>query len=345
MNFKKIALLLITASVMIAACNKSNSTPDKKPVRDDKQPVMIEVLQPRTLNEYITVSGKLEGATDVSMSSETSGRILQLYKKLGDKINKGEKIGMVDNEIYRIRKEQAEAALETSQLNLTTSENLFVSKAISQVEYNSALAAFKGAKANLESAVQAFDNSYLTAPESGVISNLMVSVGQFINYGTPVAFITNDNVLIIKTGVGESQVSKIRQGQQVNIFAPGKDEPVKGFIKGYGIRPLPNTANYPVEIQLSNASGLLPGMVVTARILSGTYKTQLFTSINNIIKEYDRNYIYVVNDKDVAVRREVVLGNIIGEDVIILSGVDVGDRIVVSGMENLEDETPVQIRS
>lgn len=345
MNFRKISLLLITASVMIAACNKSNSAPDKKPVRDDKQPVMIEVLQPRTLNEYITVSGKLEGATDVSMSSETSGRILQLYKKLGDKINKGEKIGMVDNEIYRIRKEQAEAALEIAQLNLTTSENLFASKAISQVEYNNALAAFKGAKANLESAVQAYDNSYLTAPESGVISNLMVSVGQFINYGTPIAFITNDNILIIKTGVGESQVGKIRKGQQVNIFAPGKDEPVKGFIKGYGIRPLLSSASYPVEIQLNNASGLLPGMVVTARILSGTYKTQLFTSINNIIKEYDRNYVYVVNDKDVAVRREVILGKIIGEDVIILSGVDIGDRIVVSGMENLEDDTPVQIRS
>jgi membrane fusion protein (multidrug efflux system) len=331
--------------LLLTACNKAKPGDEKKNMRDDKQPVMVETLSLRTLDEYITVSGKLEAGIDITMASETSGRILKLYKKLGDRVTQGERIGMVDNEVYRIRKEQAEAALENAQLNLTTSERLLANKTISQVEYNNALSAYQGAKAGFESASQAYDNSYLTAPEAGFISNLMVSVGQYVNYGTPIAYITDDKILLIKTGVGESQIGKIKQGQPADIFAPGKDKPVKGFIKGFGIRPIATSANYPVEIQLNNTMGLMPGMVVTAKILSGRYKDKLYTSINNIIKEYDRNYVFVVNKDGIAVRKEIQLGSIVGESVLILSGVEVGEKIVVSGMENLEDNTPVQIRS
>jgi RND family efflux transporter MFP subunit len=359
MIYRRYLLILLGLALVFTACNKGKGGPEKKSGNEDKQPVMVETIALRNLDEFITVSGKLEAGTDITMASETSGRILKLYKKLGDKVAKGERIGMVDNEVYRIRFDQAEAArlsaeaaFENARLNLNTSEALYSKKTISQVEYNGALAAFKGAKAgldgadaNLESARNAYENSYLAAPEAGIISNLMVGVGQFINYSTPIANITDDNTMLIKTGVGESQIGKIRQGLSTDVFAPGKDKPVKGIIRGFGIRPLAATANYPVEIQLNSTAGLMPGMVVTARILSGTYKNQLYTSINNIIKEFDRNYIFIITDKDVAVRKEVKLGQIIGENIIIQSGISVGDRIVVSGMENLEDNKPVQIRS
>lgn len=358
MFFRRILVLTVAIMMVLTACKKEKPLADKKPVDDDKQPVMIEVLEPRTLQEFITVSGKLEGGTDITMLSETSGRIMQMYKKLGDKVTQGERIGMVDNDVYRIRFEQAEAAklsaeaaFETAQLNLNTSDALFKKKSISQVEYNTALTAFKGAKANLdgakagwESARRAYDNSYLVAPEAGVITNLMVSQGQFINNGTPIATIVDDKVLLIKTGVGESQIGKIRQGQSADIKHNDMDKPVKGFVKAFGIRPLANTANYPLEIQVSNKTGLMPGMVVTAKILSGTFQNQLYTSVNNVINEYDHAYLYVVNDKDIALRKEVKLGRIVGENIIILSGVEVGERIVISGMENIEDNTPVQIR-
>jgi RND family efflux transporter MFP subunit len=359
MIYRRYLLILIGMALLFTACNKGKTAPEQKFGKTDKQSVMVETLALRTLNEYITVSGKLEAGSDVMMSSETSGRIISLNKKLGDAVTKGERIGSVDNEVYRIRLDQAEAAqhsaqaaFETAQLNLNSSEALFNKQTISQVEYNGAIAAFKGAKAgleganaNLESARKALDSSYLAAPEAGIISSLMVSVGQVINPGIPVAVITDDHMLLIKTGVGESQIGKIRKGQGADIFAPGKDKPVKGFIRGFGIRPLATTANYPIEIQLNSTAGLLPGMVVTAKILSGSYQNMLYTSINNVIKEYDRNYIYVVTDKNIAVRREVKLGQIIGENVIILSGLNAGEHIVVSGMENLEDNTPVQIRS
>ena len=354
---KYIVLAMLIVFLGLTACGRGKkSGPEQK---DEAQPVMVEELGLRDLDEYITVSGKLEGITDITMSSETSGRVLQLYKKLGDRVQKGERIGRVDNDVYQIREEQAQAAFaaaqasfDNAQRNLNYAEESLKRNLISTAEYNNALSAFKGAKANLdgaragvESARNGVNNSYLSAPEGGVISNLNVAVGQYVAAGQPVASITDASKLIIKTGVGESQISKIKQGQQVIVNYPGKSEDLQGKVRGYGIRPLGTTANYPLEIEISNPQGLLPGMVATAKILSTRHTDLLYTSLTNVSKEFDRNYIYTVDQTNKVHKREVQLGDVIGEHVVIVSGVEIGERIVTSGSENLEEGNLVEVKN
>ena len=325
--------------------------------KDDKQAVMVEELTLRPLDDYISVSGKLEGITDLSMSSETSGRILQLYKRLGDRVSKGERLGRVENDILQIRLDQAEAALlsaetalDNARRNLSYAEASKAKNLISEVEYNSAFTAFKsakagfdGAKAAKEAAQLAYNNSYLLAPESGTISNLMASVGQYINPGTPIAKITDSSMLILKTGVGETLIGKLSKGQAAEIKYIGSEKIFNGRIRGFGISPLTNTSTYAVEIEVAPQGVLMPGMVVSARILTQRYKDLLYTAIPNISKEFGKNYLYVI-EGDKAHKKEVQLGRIIGESVEIISGVQAGDLIVTTGAENLEDGSPVQIR-
>ena len=353
---------IITSILMIilftlSACGKKAKAPLEK--KDERPVVIVEELVLRDLDEYVSVSGKLEGITDITMSSEASGRILQLYKKLGDSVAKGERIGLVENEALKLRLEQAEAALvsaqssfDNAQKNLNYAETAWQRKLISQAEYNSAMAAFKGAKAGLdgaragvESASQAVRGSYLSAPEAGVISNLMVAAGQYIAPGTPVASITNASRLILKTGVGETQIGKIKKGQPVELSYPGLTESFKGTVRGFGIRPVLNGNTYPVEIETSGGGKLLPGMVVSARILSTRYKDLLYTPITNVVSEFGKNYIYIVDAASRAQKMEITLGRVIGENVEVLSGLQAGDRIVTSGADNLESGDAVQIRS
>lgn len=95
------ALLLLALS----ACGKGKGPAPK--MKEDTQPVTVEELALRELDEYITVSGKLEGITNITMSSEAAGRVVQLYKKLGDTVRKGERIGRLDNDVYQYRLDQA----------------------------------------------------------------------------------------------------------------------------------------------------------------------------------------------------------------------------------------------
>lgn len=357
--------IVIIAAILLSltACGKKDApqTMGKGPGNDDRQAVMIESLSPRDIDEQITVSGKLEGITDIVMSSESSGRLLELYKKLGDSLNQGDRIGKLENDVTRIRVEQAEAAynaaessFSNAQKNLSYAESAKAGKLISEAEYNTAIAAFKGAKAGLdgasaalESARLAYANSYLVAPAKGKISYLHVALGQYIAPGMPIVSITDASTLILKTGVGESQISKVRTGLAAEINYQGKS--YRGSIRGFGIKPMAGSANYPLEIAVSPGQELLPGMVVRAQIKTNTYRNMLSTLLTNVSKEFDRNYLWLLSSSEdgktqVANRVEVELGQIIGQYVQILSGAAEGDVIVVSGSENLEDGSAVKIR-
>ncbi|MDD3103809.1 MAG: hypothetical protein PHY24_06315, partial [Candidatus Cloacimonetes bacterium] len=101
-----LALLLILS---LGACGKKETNESPRSSRnDDRQAVMVEELTLRDVDEYIRVSGKLEGITDIVMSSESAGRVLELYKSLGDQVEQGERLGMVENEVLKIRLQQAE---------------------------------------------------------------------------------------------------------------------------------------------------------------------------------------------------------------------------------------------
>ncbi len=355
MKKRYILMTLLILTLGFSACKRGKGGDLKSD--DEAQPVTVEELGLRSLDDFITVHGKLEGISNVTMSSEASGRVLQLYKKLGDHVNRGERIGKMENDAYQYRLDQAkagvasaQAAFDTAQRNKNYAEESRAKNLISQAEYNNAVSAHEGAKAQLdgakaglEAARSGMDGSYLTAPESGTISNLFIATGQFIAPGQPVVTITNASRLVLRTGVGESQISKVRQGQKVVVTYPGK-EPISAVVSGYGISPLPGSASYPLDIELVNPNGLMPGMVVTAKILTDTYSEQLYSTLTHFKAEFGKYYAFVVDKRNVAHKREVKLGKIIGEFAIIESGLEPGDRIVTSGAENLEDGTKVTVR-
>lgn len=348
-----LALILLLA---LTACGKRGK--DAPDTAEDIQPVTVEELSLKELDDFITVSGKLEGADTFTMSSEASGLVLQVSKKLGDRVSKGESLGRMDNQAYVDRLAQAEAGLASAEANLRTAtqnktfaNNALDQKLISQAEYNNAVSAYNsamaardGAKAGVEQAHAARNGSLLLAPASGVISSLNVASGQFVAAGMPVATIVSEGRLILKTGVGESQISKLQKGQSAEISYPGLANSLSGKVRGFGISPLPNSATYPVEIEISGSQGLLPGMVVTAKILTDRYSDLLYSSLTYFSNEFGRSYAYVVDAQNIAHKREVKLGRVIGEHVLIESGVGPGDKIVTSGAENLEEGSKVEIR-
>ncbi len=355
MKYRVLSTLILITILSLSACGKKGGAPSTP---DEKQPVTVEDVSLRELDDFITVSGKLEGITNFTMSSEASGRVLEVYRKLGDRVGKGERIGRIENDAYQYRYDQSEAAvasaqaaLDNAQRNLNYAEESLKRKLISQAEYNNALTAFKGAKAALDGAKAGMEasrsgvnGSFFTAPETGIISNLNINPGQFVAAGAPVATITNASRLILKTGVGESQIGKLQKGQPVEISYPSMEGTIQGKVRGFGISPLPNSATYPVEIEVAGTGNLLPGMVVTAKILTERYTDLLYSSLTYFSNEFGRTYAYVVDANNRAIKKEVKLGRIIGEYVLVESGLEVGDRIVTSGAENLEDNSIVEIR-
>ncbi|MCK4665435.1 efflux RND transporter periplasmic adaptor subunit [Candidatus Dependentiae bacterium] len=362
---KILSIFLVVGLLAIIGCgNRSGGKPDPtNPNNQTKQekplPVIVKEVQPGTLNQYTRVTGKLEGITDITVSSEVNGKVVEIFKKLGDWVKKGEEIGRIDNSYYKIKLEtakanvlSAEASFEAASVQMTAAENLYGEGRISQSEYANIRSTFKrsqagldDAKANLELARLGYDNSRFIAPVSGYITFIPIEVGEMVSTGKPICSIVNSKRLIIKTGISESSITRVKVNQKVTIKHTGFKETFPGVITGIGIKPINGSANYPIEIELANPDGkLYPGMVIEAEILSKVFKDVIYTSINNIKEEYDQYFAYIILDDNTAKKVPVTLGEKIDQNVIITKGLEPGQKLVIEGFDNLSPGKKVEIR-
>ncbi len=324
-----------------------------------KSPVMVRDIKNDSLNEYVTVSGTLSGITDVTIIGETSGTILEIYKNLGDYVEKGEEIAKLDNDNIRIQFEQAQANLLATEASLASvnssfnaSESLYKDGSISKMEYDNAYASLKqaqaalaGAQASLESAKLSFEKSRLTAPVNGYIASTELEIGNTVSQGTALLTIVDYSKLKLKTGVNESELFLIKKGQKVTIKSELNSLELVGKIAGIGMKPINASSTYPIEIIADNSKGkLAPGMVVTGKILAHTFKNVVYASLNHVLDDYGQKYVYVIDSENKAEKRVVELGTIVDEQVIIKSGLKEGDRLVTEGMEMLNEGSIVEVK-
>ena len=359
-KISKLTIVILVLTISLISCT-GNKKPEKSMGDKSKEKeviVMVQEMKLQDLDKYVNIIGKLEGITDVDLSCETNGKVVEIYKNLGDWVNKGEAIGRVDNTDAENMLLQAQAALlaseanlETANMSMTVSQNLHDENIISESEFlqaksslKNAQAGYNGALANAESARKNLDNSQFTAPVSGYIAELRLEVGEMVNPGMKIAGIVNSKKLKIKAGISESDISFVQKNDPVTVIYNKKE--YAGKISGIGIRPSTGGNNYPVEIVMNNPNNeLYPGMVIEGRIFSQTYKDILYTSIENLREKYDKKFVYIINSENRAEIRIVTLGEKVENNIIITSGLEVGDKLVIDGIDSLSNGTLVDTRT
>jgi RND family efflux transporter MFP subunit len=230
---------------------------------------------------------------------------------------------------------------------------LYKEGSISTVEYHNSLSTFKnaqallqGAKAALESRTRALHNSQFFSPVDGRIVDLPIRVGQTITIGQRVAGIVDAQTLMIRTGVSETAIRAVSRGQTVTVSHRNNGESHVGRITGIGYRPLANITSFPIEIEIDNRAGkLIPGMVVSCEILSNVNRNVIYVPMSIILREFDTDFVFVIDANNVAHRRNVVLGRQVRENTIITSGLAPGEKLVIEGHDRIRDGSRVIVRS
>ncbi|MDA3837766.1 MAG: efflux RND transporter periplasmic adaptor subunit [Candidatus Delongbacteria bacterium] len=355
---KKIILLnLIIIMLIITSCSQKDENLSN--IEEIKAvTVSAKIVELEEFREYIDITARPEGITDVEVTSEVSGKVIKVNKNIGDWVSKGEEIGVIDNKDFAIRLKQAKAGVlgaessyDAAVVENRSSKKLYNEKHISEIEYLRSQSALKGAqaslegsKASLEMSQKAYDNTRMLAPVSGSISNINIEIGENIFAGKPICNIVNTKQLKIKTGVSESDIIKLSKGMEVSIYHSSLESSLTGSVSGIGMKPLANSSNYPVEIIFDNPDGnILPGMVIECKILCCLINNAIIISTDNVVKELDENIVYTVVDSK-AKRTVVKLGKKQKANYIVMSGLKKGDKLITSGLDRLKDGIEVKIK-
>lgn len=244
MKRKKLIIILVIALVLIAALiggKKAGWFGNK----EDFKEVELKVIEPVNVFEKVSATGKIQPSTEVKISSEVSGEIIELPFKEGDRVSKGDLLVKVNPDLIQSALNRAQASYQNVQANLNQAEatlkeatfnyernkSLFERGVISKADWDRAVANYEGALAAKQSAYygvqsagatvnEARDNLLRTtiySPIDGTISLLSVELGERVvgtqqMAGTEILRVANLNSMEVLMDVNENDIVKVKIG-------------------------------------------------------------------------------------------------------------------------------------
>src|SRR5262245_44079008 len=318
------------------------------------------------LAEEITVVGNLIGDASVSVVPRAAGRLQELSVRLGDRVNRGQRLAKIEDYEIVEQVKQAEAAQEVSlatirqreadlqlaETNVERSRSLFERQLLpkqtlddNEARYQAALAQLDLARAQTTQSKARLDelrinlaNTVITSPVNGFVAKRNVDPGAFVSQQSPVADVVDITRVRLVANVVEKDLKELESGNdarvQVDAF-PG--ETFSGRIARVSPVLDPATRTAPIEIEIPNPTfRLKPGMYARVGITTQTKKNALVLPSSAVVDLGGRRGVFQLQN-DTAVFRTVQVGSEQGMVVEILGGLTDGDEVISTGAGALRD--------
>ena len=258
--------------------------------------------------ESITASGTINPLSTVSVGSQASGRIAEIYVDYNSVVKKGQLLALIDQENAKATVQQREAALDVAKAQVAVEENniKYYKKALNRIsklnaskystekdleaaerDYDNSVAQLaleqaqvKQAQASLNSAQTELSYTEIKAPVDGIVISKSVEVGQTVaaSFETPEIFSVAEDLtkMQIEASVVEADIAKVKEGQQVRFTVDSyADDYFYGTVTQVRNEAITtsNVVTYTVVIGIDNTDlKLKPGMTANVEIITAEEK-------------------------------------------------------------------------
>jgi multidrug efflux system membrane fusion protein len=328
--------------------------------------VEVVVLQPREIRTWAGFSGRLAPVESAAIKPLVSGTIQKVLFTEGQQVKKGQPLFVIDPRPHQASVQRAQAQLATAQSRaklaqdeLTRAKQLIDAKLVSQSVYDSALSAHQVAQADVKQADAALNQAkldleyaHITAPISGRVGRAELTVGNVVDAGVNAPVLTQivaNNKLYAEFNVDEATyVQLVRNNQNVQSMpvelslAGDEAATYEGNIYAFDNRLDTNSGTIRARAIFDNKDGTLTaGMFANVRLGSSEKVKALLVPERAIGTNQSKKYVLVVDEKNTANYREVVLGDHYEGQRIVQVGVNAGEKIIVNGLSHVRPKSVV----
>ncbi len=325
------------------------------------------------ISDQIRAYGSVRAQDNVRITPQVSERVLRINADLGDTVRAGQTLAKLNDVTFReqmerdrAQVEQARIAANRDSLNLSRQQELFRSELISQAELDNARSTYAATRAQLQSAQAAMASSMqnlsyteVKSPVTGVITRRNASPGDVVGSGTTFFEISNLVGYEIRLNLPLNDWRNTRIGQSVEMRQTGGTEfNVQGMVSRISPELDPVTGLGEVVISLTErGEGVFPGMLLEARINVETKnnvvvipRSAMVENVQTVIEpesnviRLSRTYsAFIAQGDTIAVRRDLELGIQQGDRIEVLSGLQPGEKLIITGQTSLEDQSRIRI--
>jgi RND family efflux transporter MFP subunit len=344
MKYTNTISAILLGGLLLSACSsKSNnaaSGTQNAAAKSEKaaSPVKVMTLGKTKIARTIDYTATILPFEEVNMAPSTPGRIDKIYVEVGDKVNKGDDLFLMDRtQLYQQKVQLASLAKDLARL-----DTLLHTGSVKQQQYDQMKTQYDVTKTNVDFMEV---NTLLKAPFAGVVTGKYFENGEMYS-GTPTtttgrsAIVTVMQVdpLKVNVGISEQYYTLLKKGMKAEISADVyKGEKFTGTV--FRVYPTVNAAtrSFVTELELTNRNEMLkPGMFVRVSMDLGEVETFVVPA-NTVMQQEGTNQRFVfINNNNIASRIEVNLGQRFNDKLeIISSGIKEGDKLVCEGQAKL----------
>ncbi len=289
--------------------------------------VITDTVEAGDFNVSIRCSGIVErdASNSATATAPTSG-VVRLHRGVsaGAKVERGATLGSIDVSAVSGGNSNlaAKAALEAAQREVDRLKPLYADKLVTATEYNAALATLASAKA----AFSAGAGERIAAPMAGVVTDLLVADGAFVNAGDPVATVASDSRLTLRADVTADDYPHLTYVTDARIgnFTLSEHGGRKGGVsadKGYGT----------IWFTFNNNGSIMPGAGVETYLLGQKRTGVISVPVGAVVEQQGQHYVYQPHSPGHYVKTPVTLGACDGLRYEITSGLRPGQPVVTAG--------------
>ncbi|RZK41155.1 MAG: efflux RND transporter periplasmic adaptor subunit [Pedobacter sp.] len=296
-----------------------------------------------SFSNNLEITGSIEANESVVLRSEVSGLVTSINFTEGTNVSKGAVLIKInDNDIQA----QLQDALTKQNLS-TTSENrakqLLARGAISQEEYDIALANLNSLKAQAQIVRAQLSRTTLRAPFSGKIGLRNISVGEYLTPNTVIANLMSTNPVKINFSIPEKYVGQVKINSEITFTTDASSKAFKG--KVYAVEPGINQQTRTVQIKAlaqNPNNELLPGSFAKVKLALSEQSNAILVPSEAVIPVLKGKMVYISKNGK-ATQVTVEAGTRTAESVVINSGLNVGDTVLTTGAMALKPDAPVKV--
>ncbi len=303
--------------------------------------VEVVVLEPTMAKMEMSLLGAVEASRDATLSTTRGGYVESVLVKTGDQVSKGTLLAKVDSELHRVLLEQATAQFDLAEAEYKRAVGL--GDLIAESQLQAAETQMAVAKAGLRQAQLNLERAQVRAPFGGRIGAVHVEAGEVVGPGRPVIRLVALRKVKVVLNVADRDVVSLRKGMPVVIRLQAVSQVFEGQLSSISPVADMDTRSFQVEVTVDNPKrNLLPGMIARVELGREIADAAVLIPQDWIVTGLEEQGVFLVNG-DKAEWRTVVLGEVVRDQVVVSSGLAVGDRIIMAGHRKIADEDAVLI--
>jgi membrane fusion protein (multidrug efflux system) len=309
--------------------------------------VVAKAISPQPFEDRLEAVGTLDANESITVTSKVTAVVTAIRFVEGQQVSAGQVLVATEDSEARANLAAAEAAELESRNAWERGKLIYGQQLISKSELDQLDAKLKADHARVLAAQAQLAEHTVRAPFAGRVGLRRVSIGALVNAGTQITTLDDTATMKLDFSVPETFLAAVRAGLEIQARASAFPETLfTGKVATVDTRVDPETRSVAVRALLPNPKGLLrPGMFLTVNLIRERVDALLVPE-QALVPEQDKQFVFVVvadGDLRKAMKREVRIGRRQPGIVEVVSGLAVGEQVIVEGTLKVRDGAPVTL--